>query len=417
MKKIYLVGLAAVGMLFTAQAQDCSEGRYRLPVFDNFNLTSDVQYGSNDDRQGNNVDLLLDIYEPEGDTESERPLIIFAHGGTFIAGSKTGDDVVPMAQEFAKKGYVTASINYRLGMDNLLTPTGPSEGDASEAVFRATQDLKAAIRFFRKSIEEDGNPYKLDTDNFFVVGSSAGGFMAVHHAYLDEESEIPESIDFSKPGLTGGIEGESGNPGFSTELKAIANLAGALGDVEWMSADDTPVISLHGDEDGTVPYATDMISVAIFEIIEVSGSFSIHQKADEIGLQNCFKPFFGQDHVPHVSNAAYLDTTINYVTNFFLHFVCDQAEYCFYDETLSVNEVEKPNFTMYPNPASSSFKIISDQPIEAYSIIGLNGQVVATKEQLLDQEITVDSYDYPSGMYLVQIRTAQGISTNKLIIE
>lgn len=416
MKKIYLAGLA-LSMFFTSFGQDCSNGRYKDEIFSGFTLTSDVQYGSNINNQGADTDLLVDIREPEGDTETSRPLILLMHGGTFIGGSKTGDDVVPLAEEFARKGYVTASISYRLGMDNLLSATGPSEGDASEAVFRATQDLKAAIRFFYKSVEDDGNPYGIDTDHIYLVGSSAGGFMAVHHAYLNEEADIPASIDFSKPGLTGGIEGESGNAGYSTDVTAVVNMAGALGDADWIEAGDLPILSLHGDQDGTVPYGTDIITVAIFEIIEVDGSQTIHAKAEELGLKNCFKTFKGADHVPHVSDANYYDTTANYITNFLLHFVCDAEDFCKYDASLSTQEEVLVDFNMYPNPAVDKVNISTTDLIEAYTIYSLNGQAVASESNINSNYISIDSSPLKSGMYIVHIKTPEGIGTQKLVIE
>src|SRR5690554_1034959 len=150
MKKIYLMG-AAIATFLTVQAQDCTGGRYGTEIFTNLDVTSDVQYGSNVNYDGSNQNLLLDIYRPTGDTETDRPLIIFIHGGTFVVGSKTQADVKPLAEMFAKKGYVTSSINYRLGMKNLVSLSGPSAADASEAVMRATQDARAAVRFFKKS--------------------------------------------------------------------------------------------------------------------------------------------------------------------------------------------------------------------------------------------------------------------------
>ena len=90
---------------------------------------------------------------------TERPLIIWAHGGSFVAGSKTGTDVVPLAEDFAKMGYVTASISYRLGMENTPLP-GPDSVDATETVIRAVHDGRAAVRFFRKDYVENGNTYK-----------------------------------------------------------------------------------------------------------------------------------------------------------------------------------------------------------------------------------------------------------------
>ncbi|MCC5924147.1 MAG: carboxylesterase family protein [Crocinitomicaceae bacterium] len=428
MKKVYLLGLA-VATYFSSIAQfNCTGGRYDVEVFPNLDITTDVQYGSNLNNNGNNTQLLVDIYEPSGDTESSRPLIIFMHGGTFIAGSKDGDDVKPLAEMFAKKGYVTASISYRLGMDNLLSITGPSEGDASEAVFRATQDARAAVRFFRKSVADEGNPYGIDPDNIYLVGSSAGGFMALHLAYLTDPANIPSSINFNKPGLTGGLEGDSGSPGFPSDVKAIVNLAGALGDANWMQAGDTPVLSLHGDQDETVPFGTDMISVVIFDIIVVDGSLTVHTKAEGLGLKHCFKPFFGAGHVPHVNNQAYTDTTELYITEFLLSFVCGQADYCpcgtaadpvdcFEFQGLSLDELLVNDVNLYPNPASNVFTIDANAPILDYTIYSLGGQLVTSADGNFKETIKVDCSHYPNGMYLVQVRTERGLLQKKLIIE
>src|SRR5690554_438307 len=130
MKKIYLLGLA-FATAFVTNAQDCTGGRYENDLFTGSDVTSDIQYGSNLNYDGSQQDLFLDVYQPTGDTDTDRPLIIFIHGGSFVGGSKTGPDVVPLAENFAKKGYVTSSISYRLGMNNVFT--GPSEGDASRS--------------------------------------------------------------------------------------------------------------------------------------------------------------------------------------------------------------------------------------------------------------------------------------------
>ena len=60
----------------------------------------------------------MDIYTPVGDNYTNRPLLIFAHGGSFIGGSKTNPTMVDLCETFAKRGYVTASINYRLATHN-----------------------------------------------------------------------------------------------------------------------------------------------------------------------------------------------------------------------------------------------------------------------------------------------------------
>ena len=99
-------------------------------------------------------------------------------------------------------GYVTASFSYRLGIDNLFD----FQTSFVEAVWRGVHDSRAAVRYFRKSVEM-GNPYHIDPERIYLGGVSAGGFIAMHHAYVDEESEIPTYIDESEPGLGGGLEG------------------------------------------------------------------------------------------------------------------------------------------------------------------------------------------------------------------
>lgn len=315
-----------------AKAQGCTSGRYSSPVFSSFNKTSDISYGQNIDYQGNNTDLKLDVYQPIGDTMTERPLIIWAHGGSFVAGSKTGTDVVPLAEDFAKMGYVTASISYRLGMENTPLP-GPDSVDATETVIRAVHDGRAAVRFFRKDYVENGNTYKIDTSKIFFGGVSAGGFIALHLAYLDLGNEMPtDYVDTSQVGLNGGVEGNSGNPGYSSKVKAIINSAGALRDTSYMSNNTTPVISFHGTQDATVPYGSTVIyMLGIFPIMQVDGSESIHQQANKLGINNCFIPFNGQDHVPHVANATYYDTVYTFTKNFLMQFVCNSFIYCSYD--------------------------------------------------------------------------------------
>ena len=77
----------------------------------------------------------LDLYLP---TEADRPLpvIVWIHGGGWLAGSKEGCPAV----QFVSKGYAVASINYRL---------------SQHAVFPAQiEDCKAAIRWLRANAEE-----------------------------------------------------------------------------------------------------------------------------------------------------------------------------------------------------------------------------------------------------------------------
>ena len=354
----------------------CSGGRYISQIFSAYDSTMNIQYGSNVKVNGSNQNLLLDIYQPSGDVLPERPLIIIAHGGSFIGGTKTGTDVVPLCHDFAKMGYVTASVEYRLGIANFPFP-GPDSTDASEAVMRATQDARAAVRFFKKNYITGGNTYRIDTNNIYFGGVSAGAFMALHLAYLDQLSELPSFIDTTQPGLGGGMEGNSGNPGYNSDVKAIVNICGALGDTAWIHPGDEPVCSFHGTNDNTVPFGSAVITlVGIYPLLQVDGSSSVTARANEVGIENCFDIYWGQDHVPEVNNAQYYDTTVVIMRNFLAHFVCGIPLMCTYGNPVGIaeNNFSRDETIIYPNPANSEFRIQNSEfrikEVEVYDVMG-----------------------------------------------
>ena len=296
----------------------CDGARYRYRVFDNFSVDYDIPYGNNVTASGSNISLVLDIYRPVGDVVTNRPVVIVAHGGFFLGGSNNGSDVVPLCEDLAKMGYVVASMSYRLGIDdffNLAT-------SLQEAAMRGVQDAKAAIRFFRKSHATEGNPWGIDPERIVLGGSSAGGFIALHAAYVDDLSEIPSSVDFNANGLSGGIEGDSGSPGYSSEMLSIFSISGAIGDADWISEGNTPVVSTHGTDDGTVPFGTGYVQLSGFNVLIVDGSETIHNKADLLGIDNCLHAFPGADHTPHQFSTQYYDTTRAVTVGFTSRQVC-----------------------------------------------------------------------------------------------
>ena len=121
--------------------------RYIDEVFDGVNITEDVVYGNSPDLpfiflfewNTYDIDLDMDIYEPQGDTISNRPVIIFIHSGSFFSGNNNNNDVVDLSISAAKRGYVAVNINYRLGLNILSSSSG------ERAVFRGVQDASAVI--------------------------------------------------------------------------------------------------------------------------------------------------------------------------------------------------------------------------------------------------------------------------------
>jgi len=196
----------------------------------------------------------MDIYEPMGDTLAYRPLLIVAHGGAFVSGTKENEDMVAFCQLFAKRGYITASIEYRMGMNPA------SKISAERAVYRAIQDGRAAIRFLKEKV----NDYRIDTNNVFLLGSSAGAFIALHNAFMNKEQERPAgtyAISHFPPTLDdgpdlGGLDAIASQYAHSARAKAIVSLWGALQDTVLIQPEDgiIPVLLIHGTDDKIVPF-------------------------------------------------------------------------------------------------------------------------------------------------------------------
>lgn len=409
MKKL-LLALALISSI-NAQAQ-CDGNRYLNYIFNDVQVTSDVEYGQNVKYDGVSQTLLCDIYEPVGDNVSNRPAVIVAHGGFFLSGSKTGADVVPICERLAKMGYVAISIEYRLGINITANLAGPM----TEAVMRGVQDGKAAVRFLRKTAAVDGNPYNIDANEIYIAGSSAGGYIALHMAYLDDMAELPAFVNTSNPGLAGELEGESGNPGYSSNVKAIVNICGAIGDTAWIHAGDEPALLFHGTDDQTVPYGSAMqFAFGIAPVLEVDGSSSINEKMNQVGLEHCFEIYEGLDHVPHMTNPAVLDTTMSIMSNFLAHHVCTIPLDCSY-RTISVGTDElskvEEDLLVYPNPANSSV-FIGSNDVKRIEIYNMTGKMIETENNTNRMDVS----NLPNGLYVFRLTTTIGTTNKTLIIQ
>lgn len=407
MKKV-LLALSLVSFL-NAHAQ-CDGNRYLNYIFNDVQVTSDVPYGQNVKYDGTSQTLLCDIYQPVGDNVTNRAAVIVAHGGFFLSGSKTGADVVPICERLAKMGYVAISMEYRLGVNITADLSGPM----TEAVMRGVQDGKAAVRFLRKTVAVDGNPYNIDANEIYIAGSSAGGYIALHMAYLDEMAELPSYVNLSNPGLTGELEGESGNPGYPSDVKAIVNICGAIGDTAWIHAGDEPALLFHGTNDQTVPYGSAMqYAFGVAPVVEVDGSHSINERMDQIGLEHCFEIYEGQDHVPHMTNAAILDTTMSIMSNFLTHHICSIPLDCSY-RTITVGTEElsalEEGLLIYPNPANSTLFIASND-MKAIEVYNMTGELVGTEFNSSRMEVS----NLPNGLYVFRLTTSKG-KTNKTVL-
>ena len=218
-------------------------------------VDENVTYG-----KAGETELKLDLARPDGD--GPFPAIVFIHGGGWYQGSRQG--YRGQIQEAARKGYVAATISYRL----MQFDESEKETTTATPIFPAQiHDAKAAIRWLRANAEK----YNLDPDRIGVTGGSAGGHLSLLVGLTDPAANL---------------EGESGNPEQSSRVQAVVNVFGptdmafchekssvawifrlfmggtpdearkcykAASPLTYVSQDDPPVLTLQGDRDALVP--------------------------------------------------------------------------------------------------------------------------------------------------------------------
>ncbi|MEO0470582.1 MAG: alpha/beta hydrolase [Bacteroidota bacterium] len=256
--------------------------RYRDFVFVETIATPDVVYGQNTSQGGRQIDLRMNIYEPANDSLDTRPLVILAHGGGFTDGAR--EDFDRWAREFAHAGYVAATISYRI-MD-------AAEPNLKIAVIQAVHDMKAAVRFFTKDEQ-----YKVNPNQVFVGGFSAGAVMALHAAYIDQKDLPllpPEITEYMAE--NDGISGNSGNPGASDAIKGVINVSGGLFKANFVQAGEPILYSAHGTKDKEVYCTIDPQAANNPGGDFTEGACLIHPIAEAAGIVNRFNSIEGGDH-------------------------------------------------------------------------------------------------------------------------
>ncbi|MDO7847829.1 alpha/beta hydrolase [Hymenobacter sp. M29] len=380
--------------LASAQARiDTTRGRYYQPRFANVTTTSGVVYGAAVNSAGATQQLLMDIYQPTGDTVSRRPVIIFAHQGGFITGSKTDVYMIDVCTRFAKLGYVTASIDYRLLDFGTILGGGFDTVNIAKSAIRGMQDLRAAVRFFRKDAATT-KTYKVNPAYIAVGGSSAGAFAALEVGYLDKASEVPAYVGLA---TLGGIEGVSGNPGYSSAPLAVLNLSGATENPSLIEAGNAPLLSVHGTADATVPYLQGRVGSSLPPKY-VYGSGRLNPRATQVGITNTLVRLSRAGHIPFESSSLYADTTFRAIRDFLRPLLARAGT------TLATAKAAAPALPAYPNPATEAVRLQLPAswrlPLDA-QMLDATGRVVQTLHPATP-ELTVPRGSLAPGVYLLR---------------
>jgi acetyl esterase/lipase len=220
---------------------------------DDIVVEENITYG-----KGGDVDLQLDLARPKVGT-GPFPAIVFIHGGGWSGGARQG--YRGQIEAAAKKGYVAVTITYR------LTQPDPETKIAKYPYPAQIHDCKCAVRWLRSVADK----YHVDKNRIGVTGASAGGHLSLLVGLTDDKA---------------GLEGDGGHADQSSRVQAVVNVYGptdlstayddvprvrdlvkalcdgtpesatenykAASPVTYISKDDPPVLTLHGDRDNIV---------------------------------------------------------------------------------------------------------------------------------------------------------------------
>lgn len=239
-------------------------------------VQSNLVYGSAVDYTGSNVWLTLDAYF-ENSTQTNRPVVILAHGGGFGGGDKgytiwQGNFYPDLATAFATNGFVAFSINYRLKF-----PDFPTELDM------AVEDVMTAVAWIRANSAS----YGIDATKVLIAGDSAGGGLAVNASYRSTNANS----------FLGCISLWGGIPPYGNDIHPV-NLAP-------ISAQTPPTCLIHGTADPTVPYAI---------------SVNLSSNLTEAGIYNELHPLAGYTHYPVMEDFVYNTNLVSIIINHMLAF-------------------------------------------------------------------------------------------------
>lgn len=189
--------------------------------------------------------LQLDVYKPS-DIIEPAPLLVFIHGGGWKGGKR--EDYLVYLVDFAQRGYVTATVSYRLLADSPYPA--------------CAEDISEALKWFFAH----GSEYGYDPDRIALIGGSAGAHLAMLAAYSWKSGE---STDSTFPGCRiKAVVDIYGPADLTTEYARNHDLVTSFiarpynespelyveaSPVSWLDENDPPTLILHGTADRLVP--------------------------------------------------------------------------------------------------------------------------------------------------------------------
>ena len=212
----------------------------------NVELRENVAY-----REGNQK-WKLDLMLPKNREDELCPVIVFIHGGGWRNGDKASGVFRDYPLEYASRGYVCASVNYRL----------IDEGTILDCI----ADCKCAVRWLRAHADE----FSIDVNKFGAYGNSAGAHLVAMLGLSSTQDELDGDGPYRKCSssvqavccsatptnfLLWGEERRSGG-GRAAALFGEENTERVMelaSPVTYVASSSPPFLMVHGTTDTTVP--------------------------------------------------------------------------------------------------------------------------------------------------------------------
>ena len=247
----------------------------------------DIVYAKGATKNGE-IDLKLDLYRPMGKkAPALKPGLLIMHGGWFMVGDKLADigDMATLARNMAARGYVTISINYRLGPDkarviekemsqasvevNKVLAEYARAGKSIDSIYAGMTAAELTAMRAAAVVDEgralawlvaNAERYGIDPTRIAVGGSSAGAISTLNLIY------------------------DSGNE-VAKYARAIVPMWGKLDDegLPKITAKSAPFLVIHGTKD---------------DVVAFSGAEALVARAKEVGLAHRLFALDGAGHSP-----------------------------------------------------------------------------------------------------------------------
>ncbi|NSW95885.1 MAG: alpha/beta hydrolase, partial [Bacteroidales bacterium] len=195
----------------------------------------------------NGKSLQIDFYRPKDITE-RLPLLVFFHGGAWKSGIR--EDYLVYLVHFAQRGFVTATVSYRLLNDGLYPA--------------CIEDITDAVSWFFAN----GEKYGYDPGRIALIGGSAGAHLAMLAGYgwkKSSEGRIDSVVLSPKIKVVVDIYGPADlTTPYARAHELVTDFLGCsyednpslfreASPVNYLDSDDPPTLILHGTSDRLVP--------------------------------------------------------------------------------------------------------------------------------------------------------------------